>query len=83
MEAERKGRAEKVEKLGLSAAMHIDGRRSLPKLAFNGIKNVVKAKMGGKCSRNKAFIARMHTNRGEVYCRNLDSKTGENKLHSS
>lgn len=50
MEAERKGCAEKVEKLGLSAAMHIDGRRSLKKLAVNGIKHVVKAEMGGKWS---------------------------------
>lgn len=50
MEAERKGYTEKVEKLGLSAAMHIDGRRSLRKLVFNGRKHVVKAEMGGKWS---------------------------------
>lgn len=62
MEAQRKGCAEKVEKLCLSAAMHIDGGRLLRKLAFNGIKNVVKAEMEGKWSRNEAFNAGMHTN---------------------
>lgn len=75
MEAERKGSAEKVEKLCLAAAMHIDGRRSLRKLAFNGIKNVVKAEMGGKWSRNEAFNAGMHTNGEGFDCRNLDYET--------
>lgn len=42
MEPERKEGAEKVEKLGFSAAMHIDGREVLRKLAFNGGMHVVK-----------------------------------------
>lgn len=48
MDPERKGGTEKVEKLGLSAAMHIDGRKALRKLAFNGVKHVVKTETGGK-----------------------------------
>lgn len=83
MEAEKKGCTEKVEKLCLSAAMHIDGRRSLRKLAFNGIKNVVKAEMGGKWSQNEAFNAGMHKNGEGFYCGNLDYETWENKLYSS
>ncbi len=42
MEPEKRGSAEKVEKLGLSTAMHIDGREAVRKLAFNGGIHVVK-----------------------------------------
>lgn len=42
MEPERRGGAEKVEKLGFSTAMHIDGRDVVGKLAFNGGLHVVK-----------------------------------------
>lgn len=75
MEAERKGCAEKVEKLCLFAAMHIDGRRSLRKLAFNSIKNVVKAETGGKRSQNEGFNAAMQRNAEGCSCGNLDYET--------
>lgn len=42
MEPERRGGAEKVEKLGFRAAMHIDGSDAVGKLAFNGGMHVVK-----------------------------------------
>lgn len=48
MEPERKEGAEKVEKLGFSAAMHIDGREALRKLAFNGGTHVVKTETEGQ-----------------------------------
>lgn len=63
--------------------MHIDGRRLLRKLAFNGIKDVVKAEMGGKWSRNEAFNAGMRISGEGFYCGSLDSETWENKLSSS
>lgn len=42
MEPERRGGAEKVEKLGFSTPMHIDGREVVGKLASNGGTHVVK-----------------------------------------
>lgn len=49
MEPERRGGAEKVEKLSFSAVMHIDGSEAVGKLAFNGGMHVVKSRnKGGK-----------------------------------